>query len=72
VEIKGDSQDRNKEVIQEELKRGVIEMLTGKNFDGRDAMQSVASGAAPMVDLDKAIAGAEEIQFLEQAFDWKT
>jgi hypothetical protein len=71
VEIKGDSPARNKEVIAEELKRGVIEMLTGENLRGRDAMQVVPLGEAPKVNLDLAIATAEEIQFIEQAFEWE-
>lgn len=71
VEIKGDSPERNKEVIIEELKRGVIEMLTGSNFKGRDAMQSVPDGQPPLVNLDLAITVAEEIQFIEQAFEWE-
>jgi hypothetical protein len=71
LEIKGDSPARNKEVVVEELKRGVIEMLTGDNFIGRDAMQVVAPGGAPKVSLDRAISVSEEIQFIEQAFEWE-
>jgi len=71
VEIKGDPPARNKEVVVEELKRGVIEMLTGDNFQGRDVMQPVAPGEAPRVNLDSAITAAEEIQFIEQAFEWE-
>ena len=71
VEIKGDSPARNKEVILEELKRGVIEMLTGDNFKGRNAMKLVANGQPPEVNLDSAITTAEEIQFIEQAFEWE-
>jgi hypothetical protein len=71
VEIKGDSPPRNKEVILDELKRGVVEMLTGANLQGRDAMQLVPDDQPPQVDLDNAISVAEEIQFLEQAFEWE-
>jgi hypothetical protein len=71
IEIKGDPPERNKEVIAEELKRGVIEMLTGTNFKGRDAMKQVPDGQPPQVNLDSAIAVAEEIQFIEQAFEWE-
>jgi hypothetical protein len=71
VEIRGDPPARNKEVILEELKRGVIEMLTGENFQGRNAMQDIAADKAPQVDLDEAITAAEEIQFLEQSFEWE-
>ena len=71
VEIKGDPPARNKEVIIEELKRSVIEMLMGDNFEGRDAMKAVPEGSAPQVELDSAIAYADEIQFIEQAFEWE-
>ncbi|PYQ41024.1 MAG: hypothetical protein DMF77_17110 [Acidobacteria bacterium] len=71
VQIKGDSPERNKEVVLEELKRGVVEMLTGVPFRGRDAMMVVGASAAPQVELDKAIDVAAEIQFIEQAFEWE-
>lgn len=71
IEIKGDSPGRNKEVIVEELKRGVIEMLTGQNFRGRDAMKALPTTSPPEVALDTAISYAEEIQFIEQAFEWE-
>jgi hypothetical protein len=78
VEIKGDSPARNKEVVKEELKRGVIEMLTGVNFQGRAALQNdgtapwtASSSTAPKVNLDNAVSVAEEIQFIEQAFEWE-
>ena len=71
VEIEGDPPARNKEVILEELKRGVIEMLTGQSFSGRNGMTSVTVGSPPQVNLDEAVRIAEEIQFLEQAFEWE-
>ena len=73
VEIKGDPPERNKEVIVEELKRGVVELLTGDspNFAGRDALRPVQAEEPPEVDLDTAVKVADEIQFLEQAFEWE-
>jgi hypothetical protein len=71
VEITGDPPARNKEVIEEELKRGVIEMLTGANFRGRDAMDIVPPGTIPQVSLDRAGEVTDEIQFIEQAFEWE-
>jgi hypothetical protein len=71
VAIEGDPPARNKEVILEELKRGVIEMLTGQSFSGRNGMASVTVGLPPQVDLDQAVRIGEEIQFLEQAFEWE-
>jgi hypothetical protein len=72
VEIKGDSPTRNKEVIVEELKRGVVEMLFGDNFQGRNAMRNgLPAGSPPQVDLDASTSYAPEIQFIEQAFEWE-
>jgi hypothetical protein len=71
VEIKGDPPARNKEVVAEELKRGVIEMLMGSNFSGRNAMKTVTPESIPQVDLDAAPRVSDEIQFVEQAFEWE-
>jgi hypothetical protein len=71
VQIQGDSGARNREVISVELKRGVIEMLAGQHFSGRDCLQQVPDGSPPRVAIDTAVAVSSEIQFIEQAFEWE-
>lgn len=63
------SSERNKEIVREELKRQVIEMLTGSEFKGKNAL--VKSADQPKTNLTQAMDVASEIQFLEQAFEWE-
>jgi hypothetical protein len=76
VEIVGDSPVRNAQVVTEELKKFVIEMLSGKRFTGRPAIAPAPDAPTyatdqPTVELDAAAAASAEIQFLEQAFEWE-
>jgi hypothetical protein len=69
------STEQNAKSITQELKRQVIEMLTGVNFDGRGAISwdtSPTNPVAPQNKLGDAQRFAPEIQFLEQAFEWET
>ncbi|MGI5197117.1 hypothetical protein ACQEVY_26400 [Streptomyces sp. CA-288835] len=70
IVIPGASPARNRDVIREELKRQVIEMLYGANFTGKAAVTRPVAGTVPVTDLDAALAAAPEIQFLEQIFEW--
>ena len=70
VVIEGSSPARNREVIREELKRLVIEMLYGYNFTGVAAIDRGGANARPAVNIDAALDAAPEIQFLEQIFEW--
>ncbi len=64
---------QNQRTILDELKRQVIEMLTGKTFTGRPAIQWDDTGVvAPSTNLGEAVKVSPEIQFLEQAFEWET
>jgi hypothetical protein len=71
VAIEGTSPVRNKEVVAEELKRQVIELLMGTDFLGRKAMTPGTSEKPPENDLGSAAQVASEIQFMEQAFEWE-
>jgi hypothetical protein len=46
-------------------------MLMGSNFSGRNAMKTVTPESIPQVDLDAAPRVSDEIQFVEQAFEWE-
>jgi AcrR family transcriptional regulator len=72
IEIEGSSPARNREVIREELKRLVIEMLYGSRFNGVSAVQRSLDTPTvpPGVDPDAALDAVPEIQFLEQVFEW--
>lgn len=77
ITIEGSSPMRNREVIREELKRGVIEMLTGEQFLGRGSTTDVALNdeeldvESPLSNLNDAPGHSHEIQFIEQAFEWE-
>jgi IPT/TIG domain len=69
------STDQNAKTIKQELKRQVIEMLTGLPFGGRGAIAwdtALLNPKAPQTHLRDALQYAPEIQFLEQAFEWET
>jgi hypothetical protein len=71
IVIEGSSPARNREIIREELKRLVIEMLYGNRFTGIAAVDRSSSATVPpFVNLDAAADSAAEIQFLEQIFEW--
>lgn len=71
------SPDRNAQVVQNELKRQVIEWLLNESpFSGRPALLAPA-GPPPVpptewrdIDLGAALGTAPDVQFLEQAFEW--
>ena len=69
----GGSPAANAQTITRELKRQVIEMLTGMPFQGYNAITWDATGAnPPTTQLDMAARFAPLIQFIEQAFEWET
>jgi hypothetical protein len=62
---------RNAEVVREELKRQVIEMLLGTRFDGFEGLaQPIDAARGPEPDFGTVMATAPLIQFFEQAFEW--
>ena len=59
---------RNAEMIRHELRRHAIAWLLDESpFRGREA---VVPDSPPDIDLAEALEVADEIQFLEQAFEW--
>lgn len=63
------SPGRNQEIIRDELKKHVISMLTGVDFNGRPALE-FDSGKQPFIEMEAAERYGPEIQFIEQAFEW--
>ncbi|GGP15499.1 hypothetical protein LDL08_25295 [Nonomuraea glycinis] len=61
---------RAAELVREELKRQVIELLLAGRFDGVDALIEGTDDQRPRPEFATAIAEAPFIQFLEQAFEW--
>jgi hypothetical protein len=63
----GFSPERNRAVESAEIKRSVISMLTGQNFDLFGAIQD---GDIPSIDLSQAVPEGKYIQFFENSFEW--
>ena len=63
----------NLEIIQSELKKLSLTMLTGKHFNGFHAMTNPVDQPAtlPEIDVYEALNEGPIIQFFEQAFDWE-
>lgn len=71
--VDANSPAQNVKTIVQELKRQVIEMLTGAPFAGLEAINWDGTGVkSPSTVLSKAANIAPEVQFLEQAFEWET
>jgi hypothetical protein len=69
----GGSDAQNAQTIIQELKRQIIEMLTGLPFQGYNAINWDPTGTnAPTAQLPIAAQIAPQIQFMEQAFEWET
>ncbi len=66
------SPQRNAEIVREELKRQVIEMLMRETLFGYSLIENFddAPPKRPLTKLSEAAAVAPLIQFLEQAFEW--
>ena len=63
--------DAQSQVIQQtELKRAILAMLTGQEFDLFNAMSDQSTQGYPEMDLAEAQAEGDYIQFFEQAFEW--
>jgi hypothetical protein len=67
--INGSNSLRNRETIEEELKKHCVTMLTGWQYDGFDAMEYPASGE-PRIRVEEALKEGTLIRFFEQAFEW--
>ena len=71
IVISGDSAARNAEVLREELKRCTIELLSGATFDGRPAMAVAVNGNFERMNLNDVRSNGQEIQFIEEVFEWE-
>jgi hypothetical protein len=71
IGIGGDSPARKRERIQEEIRRQVIELMIGQDFDGYPLLRGSPDGVrGPSPEFARLGDAAATIQFLEQAFEW--
>lgn len=71
VTIAGQSPAKNRERILEEIKRQVIELMMGADFDGYRMILTTDEQRGPLPDFQTLRSVTPTIQFLEQAFEWQ-
>lgn len=70
IAITGRSPEQNRQVEKTELKKSCIALLMNDNFTDTGAIEIDSVTKYPQINLDRAHAKGEHIQFLEQAFEW--
>ncbi|GEM_PF-1510869 len=70
VSISGRNPGQNQEIIETELKKLAISMLTGQDFTLFNAMQTDSLGQYPGINFAEAKVEDRLIRFFEQAFEW--
>jgi hypothetical protein len=71
ITIAGQSPAKNRERILEEIKRQVIELMMGADFEGYRLMRAPDAQRGPLPDFQALRSATPTIQFLEQAFEWQ-
>jgi hypothetical protein len=75
VGVGGNHPDLNRAIEREELKKGCITLWTGFQYDAvpgiSDDEDLEIPGNYPRIRIDDSLELAPDIQFLEQAFDWR-
>ncbi len=69
ISISGRNPGQNQEIIETELKKWAISMISGQHFELFNAMQTDSQGY-PAINSAEAKEEGSYIQFLEQAFEW--
>ena len=70
AEIVSGSSQRNRALMEDEVKRACISVLTEQHFDMFDAVDADATGI-PQLDFREARAEGAYVRFFEQAFEWE-
>ncbi|WP_457593966.1 hypothetical protein [Hydrogenimonas sp.] len=70
ISISGRNPGQNQEIIETELKKWALSMLTGQDFTLFNAMETDSLGQYPGINFSEAKAEDRLIRFFEQAFEW--
>lgn len=71
VVVSGNNPDKNRQIEQEELKRGCLTLFTNQHFASFSAtLFNVAPHGYPEFDVGEAMDEGLYVQFFEQAFEW--
>jgi len=70
IAIEGKNPAANLELMNTEIKKGCLSLLTGQHFDLFGAIETGTNGL-PQIDLDENAAEGPYVRFFEQAFEWE-
>jgi hypothetical protein len=62
---------RQRQIEREEIKRAVLEILTGQHFDAFGAIRPDAITGRPLIDFSEAAAEGAYVRFFETAIEWE-
>ncbi len=71
VAIEGQSPRLNQQLMQDELKKACVTILTEQHFDLFDAIEEEGRNGLPQIDLYQNEAEGPYVRFFEQAFEWE-
>jgi hypothetical protein len=71
VAIEGRNPALNLEIMQDELKKNCISILSDQHYDLFHAIDFSASGGLPQIDVFEAEGEGAYVRFFEQAFEWE-
>jgi hypothetical protein len=71
VSIPGQNPELNRILVQNELKKGCISLVTGQQYEAFGAIELSASENYPEVLLANAEVQGKYVRFLEEAFEWE-
>lgn len=70
VEISGKNPVLNQIVIEDELKKHAVTLMSNQHFDMFGAIDNGTNGL-PQIDVEESIAEGKYVRFFEQAFEWE-
>ncbi|MBF6134713.1 hypothetical protein IU501_17090 [Nocardia otitidiscaviarum] len=71
VSIRGRNPRANEQLIQAELRKNCVSILTDQHFDLFDAIHEAPGTGLPQLDIDEADAEGDYVRFFEHAFEWE-
>ncbi len=71
VEIRGKNPAFNLQIMNNELKKNCISILTDQHYDLFNAIDLSASNNLPQINVPEAEAEGSYVRFFEQAFEWE-
>lgn len=71
VAIEGRNPETNLKLIEDELKKNCVSILTDQHFDLFDAIETAPGTGFEQIDIYEAAGEGAYVRFFEQAFEWE-